>query len=173
MTAETRRSRVTDLWAALFATLSLAGAFLPYVSIGFGQLSLFGLGQLVSQLGAAGQFLAPSDLAVSGVSASFKLLYLLYLIPLLAILTLVAVFLARSPRRFAFWHGLASILLPIAAPALAVVSLWAQSPREWPFPRIDANLIEFAGIGFWLVVGCGIGQLIGLAVTQRRSQPAA
>ncbi len=85
----------------------------------------------------------------------------LYLIPAFAALVLLAVLLGRRVRTAARWHGIVSIVLPLASPVVS----YAVALSE--FPDLAGNPLQYwveqfesSRPGYWLIIATGCLQLL-------------
>ncbi|HZP21288.1 MAG TPA: hypothetical protein VFB16_13910 [Bauldia sp.] len=172
--SEGTASRFLTDWTILFSFLSLLAIFLPYVSLGFGSVSLLDAAQATEQVGILAPSIVGPEQDPAAIVWSLRLVYLLYAIPLLAALTFLVGAIGWNNRRLAFWHGLLSILLPIAVPLALVILVAVRSGREITtrglgFSPGDISFFDFAGIGFWVIIAIGVAQLATLAATRGRA----
>jgi len=166
-------------WTVVFAVVTLLGCFMPFISIGTNQASLFGIGTEVghavdgvTQMEALGRMMntpatgfgrtqqAQRSVDLSGLRWSLRVAYLLYLVPIASMAVIGLALLNRKTGIAGFWQGLSALALPILVPTLMSVAIYAQIPAEVKQVMGGGINVSFLGLGFWVLVLSGLAQLL-------------
>ncbi len=166
-------------WTVVIAVVTLLGCFMPFISIGTNQASLFGIGNEVghavdslTQMEALGRMMntpatgfgrpqrAQRSVDLSGLRWSLRVAYLLYLVPIATMAVIGLSLLNRKTGVAGFWQGLSALALPILVPTLMSVAIYAQIPPEVKQLMGGGINVSFLGLGFWVLVLSGLAQLL-------------
>ncbi len=150
---ETQQQWTLRVGRGAIAVVTLLGCLLPLYIIGVFPVSLFNLGTILGQINAVfGQARSFGGTTNVGQLSWFTLLgYVLYLVPVAAGFVLLLAAVGRDTRNAAYWHAMAAIVLPIAVPVIAVLSV-----GEFDQMGNAGSL----GFGFFVIVLSGVLQLV-------------
>lgn len=143
------RSYLSARQGLIFACFSLLSCFLPFVSLPFISLNLFGVVSTVtSLLGLAGG---------SGSGSGAMLFYFLYMIPALATWLIFMETRAEASAGLRLATGLAGLVGPILLIALPVMSAARGASGFGPAgPGSGFSIVSVIGVGWMLLAGASI-----------------
>ena len=169
-------------WTVIIAIVTLLGCFMPFISFGGNQASLFGIGTEVghavdglTQMEALGRMMntpatgfgrpqqpqAQRSVDLSGLRWSLRVAYLLYLVPIATVAVICFALLNRKTGVAGLWQGLSALVLPILIPLLMSLAIYAQIPSELKQVLNGGGIdVSFLGLGFWVLVLSGLAQML-------------
>lgn len=152
--------------AMICAVMMLLGCVLPFLSVPFFSMTLFGLPSTASFfVNLAGAFGANTQPGMGGIRASVWSLYLLYAIPGAAGWLIFREIVGAASRRLALGVGITGLATPFVTTTISTITFRASLPatgpgavREVPNPlEASLQLLSYIGIGWMLIIVASIG----------------